>query len=109
TLVCKWTYLGHETPGWQDDFLRQVGLEDLRERAALPDRASPVGDDLGALTLKAAADLGLTTNVRVGAGLIDAHAGALGVLGAFAGEVETIDRHLALIAGTSSCVMALSA
>ncbi|MFD2647034.1 FGGY-family carbohydrate kinase [Devosia albogilva] len=109
TLVCKWTYLGHETPGWQDDFLGQVGLEDLRERAALPDRASPVGDDLGALTPKAAADLGLTTKVRVGAGLIDAHAGALGVLGAFAGDVETIDRHLALIAGTSSCVMALSA
>lgn len=109
TLTCKWTYLGHRTPGWQRDFLELIGLGDLIEKAALPEAASPVGDDLGALTDTAATQLGLTTNCRVGAGLIDAHAGALGVLGAFASDVNTIDRHLALIAGTSSCVMALSA
>ncbi|MET0438569.1 MAG: FGGY-family carbohydrate kinase [Devosia sp.] len=109
TLTCKWTYLGHRTPGWQQDFLELVGLDDLIEKAALPEVASPVGEDLGALNEAAAAQLGLTTNCHVGAGLIDAHAGALGVLGAFAPDVETIDRHLALIAGTSSCVMALSA
>lgn len=109
TLTCKWTYLGHRTPGWQQDFLELVGLGDLIEKAALPEVASPVGDDLGALTEDAANQLGLTTNCHVGAGLIDAHAGALGVLGAFAPDVDTIDRHLALIAGTSSCVMALSA
>lgn len=109
TLTCKWTYLGHRSPGWQQDFLELVGLDDLIEKAALPEVASPVGDDLGALTEDAANQLGLTTNCHVGAGLIDAHAGALGVLGAFAPDVETIDRHLGLIAGTSSCVMALSA
>ncbi|KQT47254.1 ribulokinase [Devosia sp. Leaf420] len=109
TLTCKWTYLGHQKPSWRRDFLQLVGLNDLIEKAALPDAASPVGDDLGSLTEAAAAQLGLTQNCRVGAGLIDAHAGALGVLGAFTSDVETIDRHLALIAGTSSCVMALSA
>ena len=109
TLTCKWTYLAHTEPGWQLDFLASVGLEDLLHKAGLPDRASPVGSDLGPLTVAAAADLGLTTDCRVGAGLIDAHAGALGVLGAFTRDVDTIDRHLALIAGTSSCVMALSA
>ncbi|PXA90868.1 ribulokinase [Nostoc sp. 3335mG] len=109
TLTCKWTYLGHRNPGWQHDFLSLVGLDDLLEKAALPDGASPVGDDLGCLTVGAAAELGLTTACHVGAGLIDAHAGALGVLGAFTPDVDTIDRHLALIAGTSSCVMALSA
>lgn len=109
TLTCKWTYLAHTSPGWQADFLARVGLHDLVNKAALPQQASPVGDDLGVLTRQAAADLGLTTNCHVGAGLIDAHAGALGVLGAFAGDAATIDRHLALIAGTSSCVMALSA
>ncbi|SMQ72193.1 FGGY-family pentulose kinase [Devosia lucknowensis] len=109
TLTCKWTYLGHRTPGWSQDFLQRVGLGDLLEKAALPERASPVGADLGPLTKAAASQLGLTENCRVGAGLIDAHAGALGVLGAFTSDVGTIDRHLALIAGTSSCVMALSA
>lgn len=109
TLTCKWTYLGHQTPSWRQDFLNLVGLDDLIEKAALPDVASPVGADLGPLTQAAATQLGLTQNCRVGAGLIDAHAGALGVLGAFTSDVDTIDRHLALIAGTSSCVMALSA
>jgi FGGY-family pentulose kinase len=109
TLTCKWTYLGHTTPGWQRDFLEEVGIGDLVERGRLPEVASPVGADLGPLTAESASALGLTTRCRVGAGLIDAHAGALGVLGAFAGDVGSIDRHLALIAGTSSCVMALSA
>ena len=109
TLTCKWTYLGHDAQSWRHDFLARVGLEDLLEKATLPQKASPVGADLGPLTTAAAAQLGLTTDCRVGAGLIDAHAGALGVLGAFTADVDTIDRHLALIAGTSSCVMALSA
>lgn len=109
TLTCKWTYLAHTTPGWQTDFLQSVGLADLFEHAALPELASPVGADLGGLTTEAATALGLTTNCRVGAGLIDAHAGALGLLGAFTHDITSIDRHLALIAGTSSCVMALSA
>lgn len=109
TLTCKWTYLAHTTPGWQRDFLAAVGLDDMIEKAALPEEASPVGADIGVLTAEAAAQLGLTTACHVGVGLIDAHAGALGVLGAFTRDVDTIDRHLALIAGTSSCVMALSA
>lgn len=109
TLTCKWTYLAHAKPSWQQDFLDLVGLDDLIHKAALPPEASPVGTDLGPLTAAAAAELGLTTACHVGAGLIDAHAGALGVLGAFANDINTIDRHLALIAGTSSCVMALSA
>jgi FGGY-family pentulose kinase len=109
TLTCKWTYLAHEQQGWQHDFLATIGLEDLIDKAALPQQASPVGTDLGPLTETAAEALGLTTACRVGAGLIDAHAGALGVLGAFAHDIDTIDHHLALAAGTSSCVMALSA
>ncbi|MPZ12028.1 MAG: ribulokinase [Kiloniellaceae bacterium] len=109
TVTCKWTYLGHESPAWQQDFFETVGLPDMLERGGLPAAASPIGEDLGPLTAEAAADLGLTTACRVGAGLIDAHAGALGVLGAYAADRSAIDRHLALIAGTSSCVVALSA
>jgi FGGY-family pentulose kinase len=109
TLTCKWTYLGHEETGWQPNFFERVGIPDMLEKGNLPERASPIGTDLGSLTPEAAKQLGLTGETRVGAGLIDAHAGALGVLGAYAGEKQMLDRHLALIAGTSSCVMALSA
>ncbi len=109
TLTCKWTYLGHFVPGWQRDFFKRVHLPDMLQRGKLPETASPIGADLGPLTPEAAEALGLTTDARVGVGLIDAHAGALGVLGAYAADRSGIDRHLALIAGTSSCVMALSA
>jgi FGGY-family pentulose kinase/HAD superfamily hydrolase (TIGR01509 family) len=107
TLTCKWTWIGGEG-GWQPDFLAEVGLADMLQRGGLPDRASPIGTDLGPLTTEAAQALGLTTRCRVGLGLIDAHAGAVGSLAAFAGDAQSIDRHLTLIAGTSSCVMALS-
>jgi FGGY-family pentulose kinase len=107
TLTAKWTYLAHEN-GWQPDFFEQVGIPDMLRRGGLPMKASAVGSDLGPLTPAAADALGLTTVARVGAGLIDAYAGALGVLGGFARDLGGIDRHLALIAGTSSCLMAFS-
>lgn len=109
TLTCKWTYLAHEEPGWQRDFFAAMGVPDLVERGGLPEAASPIGADLGSLLPEAAEALGLTTACRVGVGLIDAHAGALGVLGGLAqAEPDSMDRHLGLIAGTSTCHMALS-
>jgi FGGY-family pentulose kinase/HAD superfamily hydrolase (TIGR01509 family) len=107
-LACKWTYLAHEEPAWRRDFFAAVGLDDMLDRGALPRQASLAGRDLGPLTEEAAASLGLTTACRVGAGLVDAYAGALGALAGFVADRATIDRHLALIAGTSSCVMAMS-
>ncbi|RWO60117.1 FGGY-family carbohydrate kinase [Mesorhizobium sp.] len=108
TLTAKWTYLAHEETGWRRDFFELVGLGDLFEHGSLPEKASPVGADIGRLTAQAAAELGLSEKCRVGAGVIDAYAGALGVLGGFADDEQDIGRHLALIAGTSSCVMAMS-
>jgi len=108
TLTAKWTYLAHEEQGWRRDFFDLVGLDDLFEHGNLPEKASAVGADLGPLTAQAAAELGLTEKCRVGAGVIDAYAGALGVLGGFAGDEKNIGRPPALIAGTSSCVMAMS-
>ena len=108
TLTCKWTYLAHEKEAWQRDFLGAVGLDDLVEIAGLPARADAAGTDLGSLTPDAAAALGLAPSCRVGAGLIDAYAGALGVLGAYADDADALQSHLALVAGTSSCVMTFS-
>ena len=108
TLACKWTYQPHEGQGWQREFLKAVGLDDLIEKAALPQVATPLASAVGNLSEQSAGELGLTTGCVVTAGLIDAYGGALGVLGDFANQPETLDSHMALIAGTSSCVMTLS-
>ena len=110
TLVAKWTYLAH-AGGWQRDLLARIGLDDLLQRGALPEGAVPAGTDLGPLTPSAASDLGLTTRCRVGAGLVDAFAGALGMLGPLGhrpGVAWPPEDSLALIGGTSSCLMSLS-
>jgi FGGY-family pentulose kinase/HAD superfamily hydrolase (TIGR01509 family) len=108
TLTCKWTFLAH-ADGWQHDFLATIGLEDLLNRGSLPHEATPIGADIGSLTFEAATALGLTQKCRVGMGLIDAHAGSLGVIGRTTGAGQSPGGHLTLVGGTSSCVMAVSA
>lgn len=100
TLTCKWTYLP-ESGGWQRDFLDLAGLGDLRQQGGIPFEATPVGMRIGALTAVAAAELGLATTCVVATGMIDAYAGMLGVIGHHADDAG----RLALVAGTSSCVM----
>jgi FGGY-family pentulose kinase len=107
TLTCKWTYLNHEETGWQQDLLERVGLGDLPLRGNLPRTAMPIGAPAGTLTAEAAGELGLTERCVVGVGLIDAHAGGVGLLGHLTGDV--LDRNVAMIAGTSTCHMAVSA
>lgn len=107
TLTAKWNHLAHEVPAWRADFLAAAGLEDLLERASLPATGLPLGDVIGPLTASAAAELGLTTACVVAPGIIDAYAGALGALGASIGD-DRLAHNLALIGGTSSCLVALS-
>lgn len=107
TLTCKWTYLAHEER-WSRDFFESVGIEDLFDRSLEGLPVVPVGTCIGNLSLNAADELGLTQNCKVGAGLIDAYGGTLGVIGFCAKSREGVDRHMALIAGTSSCVTTLS-
>ena len=105
TLTSKWNFSATEAGGWPADFLDLVGLDDLVERGGLPLETSPVGASVGTLTADAAKALGLDTGCHVAAGMVDAYAGALGVLGAFADNSDGLAQNLALIAGTSSCVV----
>ncbi|MFO1210840.1 MAG: FGGY family pentulose kinase [Amaricoccus sp.] len=107
TVTCKWNHLPDATPAWPHDLLGAIGLADLLARAGLPEAATPVAADLGPLTPEAARDLGLTPATRVATGLIDAHAGALGVLGHL--PAADLPGHAALIGGTSACLMTLAA
>ena len=84
TTVCKWTYLGHERR-WDQSYFEQIGLGGSVGRwlrahrcRVSADRASCSAGSRHA----PAGELGLAVGTAVGVSLIDAHAGALGMLGA---------------------------
>jgi FGGY-family pentulose kinase len=117
SLVCKWTYLGHENQGrgaWSRHFFEQAGLIELLQDDALRigRDVRPLGGKLGGLTPLAARELGLAAGTAVGVSIIDAHAGGLGLLGMTDEDQPTapvsFDDRIALISGTSSCHMAVS-
>ena len=110
TTVCKWTYLGKEER-WDKSFFAKMGVEDLLNSSKIGTRILPMGTAMGTLTAESAKQFGLTTKTTVAVGIIDAHAGGLGVLGSSFDEVPPLkefERVLALIGGTSSCHMAVS-
>jgi D-ribulokinase len=111
TVTCKWTYLAHERR-WAGDFFDRIGLSGLGGPgfARIGAEVAEPGTMLGkGLVAEAAAAMGLTPGIPVGAGLIDAHAGAVGTMGAaLEGGTADARRRLALILGTSSCCMAVS-
>ena len=111
TVTCKWTYLAHERR-WSQAFFDSVGLGALggagfeRIGAEVVEPGTALGRGLGA---EAAEALGLAPGIPVGAGLIDAHAGAIGTMGASL-DAQAADprKRLALILGTSACCMAVA-
>ncbi len=110
TTVCKWTYDGEKLQ-WDRSFFHKAGLGDLLAKNKIGAQIWPMGNYIGNLTPKSAEELGLTTQTKVAVGIIDAHAGGIGVMGMGfertpkAAELEKI---VALIGGTSSCHMAVS-
>ena len=111
TIACKWTYLAHERR-WAADFFDSIGLGELAVNgfSRIGAKVAPPGAPLGrGLTRASAVEMGLPEGLPVGAGLVDAHAGAVGTLGAGleGGPVDPL-RRLALILGTSACCMALA-
>jgi FGGY-family pentulose kinase len=110
TNVCKWGYLGHEGR-WDRDFYKGIGLEDIPDGRRVTDAVRPLGERIGQLTPEAAAHLGLTEACQVAVGIIDAHAGGLGLLGTALHEGDepaVLETVIALIGGTSNCHMAAS-
>jgi FGGY-family pentulose kinase len=101
TQVCKWTYLAHER-SWSKDFFDQIHLDDVFDHDRLGNAIEDLAKSAGTLRKDVAVSLGLKEDVVVAVGIIDAHAGGVGLLG---GEPETT---LAIIGGTSSCHMAVS-
>lgn len=110
TVTCKWTYLAHEQR-WDESYFRQIGLGDLADQGfgRIGTDIVPAGQALATgLTAAAATELGLEPGTPVGAGLIDAHAGGVGSVGARGGSGSVTTR-MAYVLGTSACTMASSA
>lgn len=110
TTVCKWNYLGHEDR-WDRSFFEQIGLGDLFQNNKVGMLVRPMGHYVGNLTAASARDLGLTPQTKVATGIIDAHAGGIGVIGLefdSIPEASALETIVALIGGTSSCHMAVS-
>ena len=101
TKVCKWTYLAHDQR-WDTELLDQLGLDDLITGEKIGQSIVDPATAAGSLTEAAAAELGLTTETVVAVGMIDAHAGGVGIIG------DQPESTLAIIGGTSSCHMAVS-
>ena len=114
STVCKWTYLGHEQR-WDEGYFRGIGLGDLADEgfARIGTDIRPLGSVVGGLSASAADELGLPSGIAVGTSAIDAHAGGIGVIGAAVADTrpdnEALLHRLALVGGTSSCHMAVSA
>ena len=114
TVVCKWTYLGHEGEygSWDESFFKQIDLQDLFVNHRVGEAIRPMGTYAGNLTDKAADELGLLTGTAVGIGIIDAHSGGIGSLGMSVPDetfdTQRLEQTLALIGGTSSCHMAVA-
>ncbi|WP_412050067.1 FGGY-family carbohydrate kinase [Hoeflea sp. Naph1] len=105
TLTCKWTYLAHENR-WDPDYFNAIGLQELVDEGfeRIGTNVVAAGSSLGSgLTVQAASDLGLLPGTPVAAGLIDAHAGGIGSVGAEGGGGA--EANLAYVFGTSSCTM----
>ncbi|KIM42840.1 hypothetical protein M413DRAFT_444492 [Hebeloma cylindrosporum] len=118
SLTCKCSYVPKS--GWQKDFFKQIGLQELTERdyaqvgvkegEEVLIAGMPVGNGL---SKKAAEELGLAPGTPVGSALIDAYAGWLGTVAARYKEngvlsnvipsVEESGHRLAAVAGTSTC------
>jgi len=102
TLTCKWTYLAHEKR-WDPTYFDAIGLGELAAEgfARIGTEVVPPGTRIGGLTANAASEMGLRDGTAVAAGLIDAHAGGVGTVGAIGVPQE----NMAYVFGTSSCTM----
>lgn len=101
--VCKWNY-DAETAQWDDQFLQLIGVSDAKSK--LGDHFQLPGDSIkGGLCEVAARELNLRPGIAVASSMIDAHSGALGILGCGGRDFYS---NLAIICGTSSCHMSIT-
>ncbi len=109
TAACKWAYDAYEKR-WDPGFYRAIGLGVLADEGfeRIGTEIIEPGAPLGAgLSEQAAEDLGLRAGTPVGTGLVDAHAGGVGSLGA-PDKIGSVTSRLSYVFGTSGCTLSVS-
>ncbi|CRL06265.1 CLUMA_CG019034, isoform A [Clunio marinus] len=110
SLTCKWNYDAFNCK-WPEDFFNLIGLKELTSDNFLKigNKVLFPGDPVGKLSERAARELGLETSTIVASSMIDAHAGALGLIASRSDISDNdITSKLILIAGTSTCHMSIT-
>ena len=110
SLTCKWNY-DAVNGAWSKDFFKSIDLEELTENsfAKIGSKILFPGDRVGGLSEDAAKAMKLLPGTAVGCSLIDAHAGALGLIAARSERLGSeMTSKLILIAGTSTCHMSVT-
>lgn len=126
TTTCKWTFAQgpvgrsavqcHRSVDQESccsSLNNAAGLADLLEHNKIGRVCAPIGSLQGKLTSAACSETGLAPDTCVAVGAIDAHAGAVALLGV-ASSLDTaasdlsFANRLALICGTSTCHMAIA-
>ncbi|XP_055603565.1 FGGY carbohydrate kinase domain-containing protein [Uranotaenia lowii] len=113
STVCKWNFDAVKN-SWSTSFLKAVDLMELAN-----DNFKLIGETLGnpgnriaqGLSQEAADAMGLKIGTAVAISMIDAHAGALALLGCRSSHTnlpESLTSKMAIICGTSSCHMTLT-
>jgi D-ribulokinase len=107
-LASKWPFLpdDRDAGGWRHALLERLDLDDVWTMGSLSAPPLKMGQAHGALSPHVAEALGLRPGIPVAAGLIDATAGMLGVLGR--GILARMDATMALVGGASAGFMAVS-
>lgn len=94
-LTGKWTmgisettiraYYDNRNGGWQKDFYKKIGIEDLFEK--LPPEVFRLGEHIGGITKEISQKTGITQGTPVAQGAVDATAASIGANGFGSGKV----------------------
>ena len=112
SVTCKWNYDAIYGK-WSNDYFDSIGLQELNDNnhGKIGSKIQSPGFRIGnGLSDKAAKELGLLAGTAVGTSMIDAHAGAIGMLGSRSQNItdSEFSSKLVLIAGTSTCHMSVT-
>jgi FGGY-family pentulose kinase len=110
SLTCKWNY-DAINGRWPEEYFKSIGLPELAESNFMKVGSKVLfpGDRVGELTEEAANAMGLQKGTPVACSMIDAHAGALGLIASRSENPgNDMTSKLILIAGTSTCHMSVT-